>query len=60
MTKKLYTEEYVNNGEVLVNGVVATLQTSIEEGDVVTIHGNVIEPKQEHIVLLFNKYHYII
>lgn len=48
-------EEYVNNGEVLVNGIVATLQTSIEEGDVVTIQGQVIEPKQEHIVLLFNK-----
>ena len=48
-------EEYVNNGEVLVNGIVATLQTSIEENDVVTIHGKVIKPKQEHIVLLFNK-----
>ena len=48
-------EEYVNNGEVLVNGVVATLQTSIEEGDVVTINGTLIVPKQEHIVLLFNK-----
>ena len=48
-------EEYVNNGEVLVNGIVATLQTSIEEGDVVTINGTLIEPKQEHIVLLFNK-----
>ena len=48
-------EEYVNNGEVLVNGIIATLQTSIEEGDVVTINGTLIEPKQEHIVLLFNK-----
>lgn len=48
-------EEYVNNGEVLVNGNIATLQTSIEEGDVVTINGTIIEPKQEHVVLLFNK-----
>lgn len=48
-------EEYVNNGEVLVNGNIATLQTSIEEGDIVTINGTIIEPKQEHVVLLFNK-----
>lgn len=48
-------EEYINEGIVLVNGKVATLQTSIEEGDIVTINGKRIEPKQEHVVLLFNK-----
>lgn len=48
-------EEYVNEGKVLVNGVVATLQTPVEENDIVTIDGKEIKPKQEHIVLLYNK-----
>lgn len=48
-------EEYVQNNQVYVNGVLATLQTSIEEGDIVTIDGQEIKPKQEHVVLLFNK-----
>ena len=48
-------EEYVNEGKVLVNGVVASLQSPVEENDIVTIDGKEIKPKQEHIVLLYNK-----
>ena len=48
-------EEYVNDGKVFINGKLATLQTPVEENDIVTIEGKEIKPKQEHIVLLYNK-----
>ncbi|MGN1344515.1 MAG: pseudouridine synthase, partial [Traorella sp.] len=48
-------EEYINQGRVFVNQNMATLQTVIEENDIVTIDGKVITPKKEHLVLLFNK-----
>ena len=48
-------EEYIENGEVTVNGVLATIQTSIEEGDEVRVNGKIVEPKKDHVVLLFNK-----
>ena len=48
-------EEYVNEGKVLVNGIVASLNTPVEETDVVTINGQEIKPKQDYIVLLYNK-----
>lgn len=48
-------EEYINASLVTVNGEIATLQTVIQENDVVKINNQIIQPKKEHIVLLFNK-----
>ena len=48
-------EEYIENGQVRINGHVAELTSTVEEGDTVTLNGKKIETKKERIVLLFNK-----
>lgn len=48
-------EEYIEKGLVKVNDEVATFSTTVEDGDVVSLDGKVIEAKKEYVVLLFNK-----
>lgn len=48
-------EEYIENGQVRINGNVAELTSTVEEGDTVTLNGEKVESKQEKVVLLFNK-----
>lgn len=48
-------EEYILAGKVTINGQSATLQSIVEEGDLVKIENQIIEPKKETIVLLYNK-----
>lgn len=48
-------EEFIENGQVTINGEIAILSSTVEEGDVVTLNGKVIEKKQDNVVLLFNK-----
>lgn len=48
-------EEYILNQQVTVNGKIATIQTVIEDNDIVKINGIEIKPKDSHVVLLFNK-----
>lgn len=48
-------EEFIENGQVTINGEVAILSSTVEEGDVVTLNGKVIESKENNLVLLFNK-----
>lgn len=48
-------EEYIEKGMVTVNGETATLSTTVEDGDIVRLDGQIIESKKEYVVLLFNK-----
>ncbi len=48
-------EEFLNDGRVTVNGVVASIATVLNEGDEVRVDGKIVEPKVEYTVLLFNK-----
>lgn len=48
-------EEYIEAKKVAVNGVTAVLSTTVNDGDVVTLNGQVIKAKQDFVVLLFNK-----
>lgn len=48
-------EEYIDRGLVQVNGIKADITTVVNEGDIVTLNGKPVVPKQEHVVLLFNK-----
>lgn len=48
-------EEFIQHGLVTVNGVVAELSTTVEDGDIVTLNGKEIQTKKEFVVLLFNK-----
>ena len=55
MCSRRKAEEYIEEGRVRVNGVVAQLTTAVNEGDTVTLDNRPVEPKKEHVVLLFNK-----
>ncbi len=55
LTSRRKAEELINQGLVTINGEVAVLSSTVEEGDVVTLNGKVIEEKQNKVVLLFNK-----
>lgn len=48
-------EEYLNDGRVTVNNMPATIQTVLNESDIVKVDGKIVKPKQEFVVLLFNK-----
>jgi len=48
-------EEYIEQGLVTVNGQTAVLSSTVEDGDIVTLNGKVIEAKKDFVVLLFNK-----
>ena len=48
-------EEYLNTGRVTVNNMPASIQTILKEGDIVKVDGEIVKPKQEFVVLLFNK-----
>lgn len=48
-------EEYIEQGKVTINGEIAQLFSVVEENDVVTLNGKVIEKTNNEIVLLFNK-----
>jgi len=48
-------EEYIEQGLVRVNDKLAILSTTVEDGDIVTLNGQVIEKKNDFVVLLFNK-----
>lgn len=48
-------EEFIAEGRVRVNGVVADITTAVNQGDEVTLDGKTVTPKKEHVVLLFNK-----
>ena len=48
-------EEFLNEGRVSVNGKVASIATVLNEGDEVRVDGEIVEPKAEYTVLLFNK-----
>lgn len=48
-------EQYIQEGRVYVNGQPATIQTVIEENDVVTIDGKELTSKGSEIYLLLNK-----
>lgn len=48
-------EEFITQGLVTINGQTAVLSSTVEEKDVVTLSGKIIERKCEDIVLLLNK-----
>lgn len=48
-------EEFINDGLVTINGEKAVLSSTVEENDVVTLNGKVLEKKKDFVVLLFNK-----
>lgn len=48
-------EEYIEQGLVKINGEKAILSSTVEDGDIVTLNGKIIERKVEEVVLLFNK-----
>lgn len=55
LTSRRKAEEYIQQGLVTVNGQVAQLSTVVEDGDTVTLNGEVIQAKKDFVVLLFNK-----
>ena len=48
-------EEYINQGLVTINGKLAILSSTVEDGDIVKLNGKVIKKEVDEIVLLFNK-----
>ena len=48
-------EEFIEAGLVTINGEVATLSSQVEDGDKVKLNGELIEKKNDFVVLLFNK-----
>ncbi|MBQ9008823.1 MAG: rRNA pseudouridine synthase [Clostridia bacterium] len=49
-------EELIAEGRVSVNGVVRDVPgTTVEEGDVVTLDGQVIRPEEHRVVILYHK-----
>ena len=48
-------DRLVAAGEVRINGMPAEMGSSVEEGDQVTLRGELIRPRQEHIYLKFYK-----
>lgn len=48
-------EEYIEQGLVTINGELAVLSSNVNEGDIVKLNNEIITPKENEIVLLFNK-----
>lgn len=48
-------EEYIENKQVKINGEIAILSSVVLDGDEVSLNGQIIKPKENTIVLLFNK-----
>ena len=48
-------EEYIEKGQVTINGITATLSSTVEDNDMVLLNGKPIEKKNDYVVLLFNK-----
>ena len=48
-------DKLIDEGRVTVNGVVATLGTVINDGDVVELDGKVVIPEESKIYIAFNK-----
>ena len=48
-------EEFIEAGLVTINDEVATLTSQVEESDEVKLNGELIEKKNDFVVLLFNK-----
>ena len=48
-------EEYIEKGQVTINGEVAILSSTVDDGDEVRLDGKIIECKNDFVVLLFNK-----
>ena len=48
-------EEYIKKGQVTINGIIATLSSTVENSDEVLLNGKKIEINNNDIVLLFNK-----
>ena len=49
------SEKLIEEGRVTVNGIVATLGMSVEEGDKVLLDGRPLQAEQKRIVILFYK-----
>ena len=48
-------EDFIEQGKVTINGETAVLSSTVEDGDIVTLNGEVIQKKENNIVILFNK-----
>ena len=48
-------EEYIAEGRVTVNGEIAAIGKTVEDGDVVEFDGQVITPAEKHVVIMLNK-----
>lgn len=48
-------EEYIEKGQVTINGEVATLSSTVEPKDIVKLNNQIIEAKDNCTVILFNK-----
>lgn len=48
-------EEYIEKGQVTINGEPAVLSSTVEDGDIVLLNGKPLEAKKDFVVLLFNK-----
>ena len=55
MCSRRKAEEFIENGQVKINGKLAELSSTVNEGDVVEVGGKVITSKEKFVVLLFNK-----
>ncbi len=55
MCSRRKAEEFIENGQVKINGKLAELSSTVNEGDVVEVSGKVITSKEKFVVLLFNK-----
>ena len=48
-------EDYIEKGLVTINDEIATLSSTVNEGDIVRLEGKIIETNTNEIVMLFNK-----
>ena len=55
MCSRRKAEEFVEQGLVTINGEIAVLSSTVNEGDIVKLKGKEIKAKEQHVVLLFNK-----
>lgn len=48
-------EEFISEGRVTVNGEIAAIGKTVEDGDVVEFDGNIITPAEKRVVIMLNK-----
>ncbi|MEG1559591.1 MAG: pseudouridine synthase [Clostridia bacterium] len=48
-------EEYIESGLVRVNGVIASIGSSVEESDIVEFDGTILKRQEELVVIMLNK-----